>query len=125
MKSFSDTRPDAFAAVGNGNYLYRYGMEEVAAPSMDDEQERMQFTYNEVLILGELTADKVTQAVIIDAFPADYEQKLVNEYNAAKEGLYDDDEESREKIDAYKAFLVKRAELKAMVDEDWEEYMGG
>lgn len=41
----------------------------------------------------------------------------MNEYNSAVMGLYDEDTAAR-KIDAYKAFLQTRAELKAMVETD-------
>ena len=44
----------------------------------------------------------------------------MNEYNSAVMGLYDEDTAAR-KIDAYKAFLQTRAELKAMVEADCKE----
>lgn len=86
---------------------------------MDDKQERTQWEAEEVLIIGEPTANKVTQAVITDAFPSDYEQKLLNEYNASQLGLLGakTSDEAKAKVDAYKAFLTRRAELKAIVDE--------
>ena len=86
---------------------------------MDDKQERTHWEAEEVLIIGEPTANKVTQAVITDAFPSDYEQKLLNEYNASQLGLLGakTSDEAKAKVDAYKAFLTRRAELKAIVDE--------
>lgn len=119
MKTYSDTKPSVLEAVGNGNWLFHYDMREVPAPTMDDEQERTQWEAEEVLIIGEPTANKVTQAVITDAFPSDYEQKLLNEYNASQLGLLGvkTSDEAKAKVDAYKSFLARRAELKNIVDE--------
>lgn len=86
---------------------------------MEGEQERTQWEAEEVLIIGEPTENKVTQAVITDAFPSDYEQKLLNEYNAVQLGLLGNktSDEAKAKVDAYKAFLARRAELKNIVNE--------
>lgn len=64
-----------------------------------------------------LTANRITEAVITDRWNANYEQKLVNEYNAAKLGLYDTDE-AKTRIKAYTDYLTERAALKAQVDAD-------
>ena len=119
MKTYSDTKPLVLEAVGNGNWLFHYDMKEVLAPAMEGEQEHTQWEAEEVLIIGEPTANKVTQAVITDAFPSDYEQKLLNEYNASQLGLLGakTSDEAKAKVDAYKAFLARRAELKNIVDE--------
>jgi len=119
MKTYSDTKPSVLEAVGNGNWLFHYDMVEVPAPTIEGELERTQWEAEEVLIIGEPTENKVTQAVITDAFPTDYEQKLLNEYNAVQLGLLGNktSDEAKAKVDAYKAFLARRAELKNIVNE--------
>ena len=68
-----------------------------------------------------LTANKITEAVIASVCPANHEQKLVNEYNAAQLGMIGGSKTSGEagaKIAAYKDFLERRNALKAQIDED-------
>ena len=52
-----------------------------------------------------------------------YEQKLVNEYNAAQLGLYGSktSDEAKKHIAAYTEYLNTRATLKAQVDADCAE----
>ena len=59
-----------------------------------------QFEYETVRTYIPISSNKLLQAVITDAYPSDYEQKLVNEY---------------------KAFLQARSELKSMVESDCKE----
>lgn len=91
-------------------------------PTEDGEENttKTQYEYETVRTYLPISSNKLLQAVITDAYPADYEQKLVNEYNSAVMGLYDEETAER-KIDAYKAFLQARAELKAMVESDCKE----
>lgn len=118
MRAYYDERPAVLGAVGNGSFLYRYDIEEVAAPAMGDgEEARTQWTCEEVTVWSPVTANKITEAVIVDRWEASYEQKLVNEYNAAQLGLYGADE-ATEKEERYKTFLAQRAALKARVDAD-------
>ena len=67
-----------------------------------------------------VTSNKITEAVITDVCDHNYEQKLVNEYNAAQLGLYGP-EEAKKHIDAYTEYLNTRAALKAQVDADCAE----
>ena len=55
---------------------------------------------------------------------ANYEQKLINEYNAANLGVYGgskSSDEAKAKIASYKDFLAARATLKAQIDADCAE----
>ena len=67
-----------------------------------------------------LTANSVTEAVITARWDKNYEQKLINEYNAALLGMMDEAEKEK-RISAYKAFLQERDRLKKMVDADFGE----
>ena len=63
-----------------------------------------------------LTPNRITAAVITEAFPSDYEQKLLNEYNAANLGMIPDRDETEKRRQAYTDFLRRRAELKKEID---------
>lgn len=126
MQAFYDKKPSVLEAVGNGSYLYRYNIEETEAPATDGNAEgeaRKQWTCKEVTVWSPVTSNKITQAVIAAEWDSDYEQKLVNEYNAAALGLYGSktSDEAKERTAAYKSFLEARATLKAQVDADCAE----
>lgn len=64
--------------------------------------------------------EPITQNIFIEEiftrlYGNDYENKLINEYNAAKMGLYLDGE-MEQKITRYRAFLQERAERKAEIE---------
>lgn len=130
MKAFYDSKPSVLEAVGNGNYLYRYGITEVQVEEPEQSESeatepvnRTQWECEEVTIIGKPTSNGITAAVITERFPSDFEQKLVNEYNAAQLGLYGakTSEEAKAKIERYKNMLTERAALKAQVDADCED----
>ena len=70
-----------------------------------------------------VSSNKITEAVLCHLWPNNYEQKLVNEYNAANLGLYGakTSEEARAKIAKYTDFLTERAAVKAQIDADCAE----
>lgn len=113
MKSVYDNKPQVLGALGNGAYRYRWNISEV------EMNIGAKWQCDEVTVWPTLTANKITKAVIAEIWPSDYEQKLVNEYNAARLGVYDDVEASK-KIEQYRAFLVERNRIKAQVDKDCE-----
>lgn len=120
MKAYYDEKPSVISEVGNGSVLYRYGIEEIEAPIMDfgEEQEktRTQYVCQEVVVWKPITSNKITEAVITDRWDNNYEQKLVNEYNAAQLGLLG--EEAKTRVEAYTNYLKERALLKEQVDAD-------
>ena len=122
---YFDERPKAYEAVGNGSFRYRWDIREERAQGMEEDgQERTVFSSREVIVWPPITCNKITQAVISATWDGDYEQKLVNEYNAAVLGMIGGaktSEEAKAKIEAYKAFLTERTALKAQVDADCEE----
>ena len=123
-RTYSDTKPLDFEAVGNGSFRYRWDIREEQAPKMNEEDsERVQYSCNEVVVWAPVTSNRITQAVISAMWESDYEQKLVNEFNAANLGVYGakTGEEAKARIEAYKAFLTERNALKAQVDADCKE----
>lgn len=121
MQAFYDSKPSKYEAVGNGSYLYRYNIQEVKQPVTEEgEEAHKQWQCEEVTVWSPVSSNKITQAVIVNEWDSDYEQKLVNEYNGVQLGVYTG-EEAEAIIAKYKAFLTERAELKKTIDEDCAE----
>lgn len=132
-RSYYDTRPPKIEAVGNGSYIYRWDIQEetVTHQAMSEgevepvaEITKIQFSCYEVVVWATITSNKITEAVIAAMWDANYEQKLINEFNAANLGVYGGSktsEEAKAKIATYKDFLAARAALKAQIDADCAE----
>ena len=120
MAIYSDKKPSVLEAVGNGSYLYHYDMTEVDRPAQEGKAAGKQWQYEEVTVWAPITANKITEKVLTSRWDANYEQKLVNEYNSAQMGLLSEEDAVR-KTEAYKAFLTERNRLKAQVDSDCAE----
>ena len=124
MQAFYDNQPKKLEAVGNGSFRYRYNIREEEKPVQASEnsetaqeaQAQPQWVCEEVTVWMPLTPNRITAAVITEAFPSDYEQKLLNEYNAANLGMIPDKEETEKCRKAYTDFLRRRAELKNEID---------
>ena len=132
MLAFYDNKPSILEAVGNGSYKYRFditeNIPETVATLSDDSnaqegEQRTQWQCQEVTVWSPVTSNKITEAVITEVCDHNYEQKLVNEYNAAQLGLYGSKtgEEAKKHIAAYTEYLNTRAALKAQVDADCAE----
>lgn len=120
MRAYYDLKPAKLYRLKQGVCRYVCDIEKHTVDNGDGVQPMTQWSGEEVEVAEPLTSNRITQAVIAARWDADFEQKLINEYNAAKMGLYDDDTAAA-KIDAYEAFLRERAALKAQIDADCEE----
>ena len=120
MRAYYDLKPAKLYRLKQGVCRYVYDIEKHTVDNGDGVPQMTQWSGEEVEVAEPLTSNRITQAVIAARWDADYEQKLINEYNAVKLGLYDDDTAAA-KIDAYEAFLRERAALKAQIDADCEE----
>ena len=125
MLAFYDNKPSVLEAVGDGSYRYHFNIIEInpeVIPSSDDVEEvqRTQWQCEEVTVWSPVTSNKITKAVITEVCDHNYEQKLVNEYNAAQLGMYGEktSEEAQKRINAYTEYLSTREKLKAQVDAD-------
>lgn len=124
-----DEKPSKLGAVGNGSYLYRYNIEEKNMEQrIEDGEEaaeaKTRWQCDEVTIWAPLTANKITEAVIMAMCPASHEQKLVNEYNAATLGMVggsNTSDTAKRCINRYREFLENRKTLKEQVDSDCAE----
>lgn len=121
MQAFYDHKPSVLEAVGNGSYKYRWDIVEMEQPAHEEGGEpTTQWKCQEVTVWAPVTSNKITEAVISELWGSNYEQKLVNEYNAAQLGVYDE-ETAAAKVAAYKAFLTERNAVKTQVDADCAE----
>lgn len=114
-KIYSTERPKTIEEVGNGSVRYRFYIEE-----QTNESGNATYLYDEVIVWQPFSANDITKAVIEYLWPASYEQKLLNEYNAAQLGVYDADKAAK-KIEEYKSFLVQREKVKEKVDKDYKK----
>lgn len=126
MKATSNIKPSTFVFEQNGAVIYSFHIAEKqverVVPTEDGEETttETQYDFETVRTYLPISSNKLLKAVITDAYPVDYEQKLVNEYNSAVMGLYDEDTAAK-KTAEYKDFLEARAALKAMVEADCAE----
>jgi predicted secreted protein len=125
MKSVSNNKPEAIQKIGPHNYRFNYDI--FAVPVTDqqssDETEQtthIQYEYQTVDVYDPISSNSITQAVIADKWPSDYEQKIINEYNGAQLGVYSESV-SNAKIAAYKEFLSERTRIKNIIDEECEK----
>lgn len=118
MKVQSFDKPETIEAVGNGSYRYRWNIEKVISTN---EENRDFWLWDEIIVWQPFTANDITKAVIEYLWPASYEQKLLNEYNAALLGVYDADKAAK-KIEEYKSFLEQREVIKKQIDKDYKKH---
>ena len=121
--AYYDMKPSKYEAVGNGSYIYRWNIGEVSAPESSDGEQRTQWQCEEVIVWPPVSSNKITEAVVSHLWPSNYEQKLINEYNAANLGVYGSagSAAASAKIAKYTEFLRARAAIKAQIDADCAE----
>lgn len=133
MKSNSDIRPTAIQPLGNGAYHYNYNIKartQEAEPQAQEENADgitadimaqipgVVYDYDTVEVWGMLNYKDLTRAVIRAEVSETEEFGLINDYNAAKAGLIDDEAEAEEAKARYTAHLRRVSEIKAMVKVD-------
>ena len=126
MKTYSDNKPKVFEPVGDGNFRYNYNIKEIEVDRLDiiDNKsitKQTQWEYDNVIIYLPIDKDKITRAVITNTWDSDYENKLINDYNAISLGVFSE-QEANEKLERYREFLNQRKELKEMITQDYQNY---
>jgi len=116
MKVNSNDYPEIIQQIGNGIYLYRFNIEEVTVNSTDSESHKG-YEYDEVKVIGILTANAITESVMNFLWPKDVEQKLINDYYASQMGILD-----TSYTDKYKDFLTERNKIKEQINSDFNNY---
>lgn len=125
MQAFYDNQPKKLEAVGDGSFRYRFNIREEEKPAQGIENSetaeqahpQIQWVCDEVTVWAPLSANKITEKVLTERWDGNYEQKLLNEYNAANLGMIPDREETEKRRQAYTDFLRRRAALKKEIDD--------
>lgn len=124
-RAYYDTKPPKLEAVGNGNYLYRWDIqeEEVQHEMMQEGEEepvssvkKVQYSCREVTIHGKPEYGKCVEAVIRSDYSAEAELALINQLNAYQQGVLSD----AGVVSEYEEYLAFVSSVKSMVKEDLE-----
>lgn len=124
-RAFYDVKPQALEAVGNGNHLYRWDIQEeerlseIVQEQSDEPIEpgkRVQYSCCEATIIGTPTYDKCVKAVIRDKYTAEQEMALVNKYNSYQNSVTIDSAG----VDEYNDYLKYIFNAKMVVKRDLE-----
>lgn len=116
-RAYYDSRPSVFEAVGNGNHLYRWDIQEESVSSgLEVDTDTVQYSCLEATIVGVPTYDKCVKAVIRKEYTAEQELALVNKYNSYRNGVYAGDDA----IEEYNAYLKHVFDVKMAVKMDLE-----
>ena len=128
-RAYYDTKPPKLEAVGNGNYLYRWDIqeEEVQHEMMQEGKEepvssvkKVQYSCREVTIHGKPEYGKCVEAVIRSDYSAEAELALINQFNAYQQGVLSD----AGVVSEYEEYLAFVSSVKSMVKEDLEIDLG-
>lgn len=124
-RAYYDTKPPKLEAVGNGNYLYRWDIqeEEVQHEMMQEGEEepvssvkKVKYSCREVTIHGKPEYGKCVEAVIRSDYSAEAELALINQFNAYQQGVLSD----AGVVSEYDEYLAFVSSVKSMVKEDLE-----
>lgn len=119
-----DTKPSMYEANNNGSYTYRWNIHEIQVPAgmsgNENNTTTTKWQCDEVVVWGTVTKDKLTETVVTTMWANDYEKKLINDYNAAKEGVFGSasSETAKEYIARYRDFLALRKAIKEQIEAD-------
>ena len=111
--AFYDHKPKAIEPIGDGRYWYRWDINEIDSESL----EQQQYTCHEVCVETPMTSNKIVETVFIAVFGSNLEAKLINDYNAAMNGVLDESFKQ-----AYIQFLEERKAMKKRIEEDWKTF---
>lgn len=124
-RAYYDTKPPKLEVVGNGNYLYRWDIqeEEVQHEMMQEGEEepvssvkKVKYSCREVTIHGKPEYGKCVEAVIRSDYSAEAELALINQFNAYQQGVLSD----AGVVSEYEEYLAFVSSVKSMVKEDLE-----
>lgn len=124
-RAYYDSKPTAFEAVGNGNWLYRWDIQEekVQPEAMQEGSEepiasveRVQYSCREVTVHGKPEYGKCVEAVIRSDYSTESEFSLINQYNAYQQGVSSD----ASVVSEYEEYLAYVSSVKAMVKKDFD-----
>ena len=67
---------------------------------------------------GEYLFSEISDMTLTERYDTNYEQKLINEYNAAMIGLYPSEDEKTKRILVYIEYLIECDRLKNLIYND-------
>lgn len=108
-----------FEAVGNGDYLYRWDIQEETVERGEDEKPTVQWSCKETTVKGEPEYGKCVEAVIRETYTADEEFAMINKYNSYKAGIITDESI----VGEYEGYLHEVASIKERVKRDLASYV--
>lgn len=115
-RAYYDKRPSAFEAVGNGNWLYRWDIQEEVIEREPDMGSVTQYSCNEATIHGKPEYGNCVEAVIRSDYSTEAEFSLINQYNAYQQGVSSD----ASVVSEYEEYLAYVSSVKAMVKKDFD-----
>ncbi|MFR9643786.1 MAG: hypothetical protein SNH57_00740 [Rikenellaceae bacterium] len=119
-----DSKPSVIEAVGNGSYLYRWDIEEVTTEATEatDEQEAQEahtsWECYEVTVWNTPTENSITEVVVDALWGNGVEQKLLNDYYSAIEGILNEESYKQPYLD----FLAERKAIKEQITADFADW---
>lgn len=117
MKTYSSEKKSVIESVPNGANYYRYNFIEVVKEETPMQPATSQWECETIIVWSPLSKDKITTAVMEDKWGVNYENKLLNDYYAAIEGIL-----PIEKKQPYLDFLEERKAVKEQIIIDCIEY---
>ena len=115
-RAYYDKRPSAFEAVGNGNWLYRWDIQEEVIEREPDMGSVTQYSCNEATIHGKPEYGNCVEAVIRSDYSTEAEFSLINQYNAYQQGI----SSNASVVSEYEKYLAYVSSVKAMVKKDFD-----
>ncbi|MFI3323557.1 MAG: hypothetical protein SNI45_02600 [Rikenellaceae bacterium] len=112
-----NNQPSPIEAVGNGSYLYRWGISQIEFECANGQGRSIAWECYQTLIGGLPTENLITERVMDALWGGGVEQKLINDYNASLAGLLEEDA-----AEAYLDFLVERQALKVQIAKDFAQW---
>lgn len=120
QKTYYTNQPPEFER-GKFSATLRLDIQQEPAVAADEMEAGPQWSAYEFTIYEPITQNLFIELIFTALYGNDYENKLINEYNAAKMGLYPDGE-MEQKITRYRAFLQERAARKAEIERICNEH---
>lgn len=114
LRTHYSTRPTAMD-MNAFTLIYRWDIREFQMPT-DNGEPYVDYSAYVVRINAPFSQNKLIEAVMTAQYGNDFENKLINEYNAAMMDIYTDPDEKAAKIQRYTDFLRDRAALKADIE---------
>ncbi len=112
-----NNQPSPIEAVGNGSYLYRWGINQIEIEYVNGHEILAAWECYQTTIGGLPTENLIIERVMDALWGGGREQKLINDYNASLAGFLDEDA-----AEAYLDFLVERQALKVQIAEDFAQW---